>query len=111
MFQLLITVSILVWLMSSIVLATVFGAMFAPDKDRIVGRSIISFLLLLPCLAIVPLSFAASIILGAMLFIVGISIFGIRIALELIVDGIQEMDEDGNYIEKEEVIKPTAPWV
>jgi len=46
-----------------------------------------------------------------MLFIVGISIFGIRIALELIVDGIPEMDEDGNYIEKEEVIKPTAPWV
>ena len=47
MFHLLITVSILVWLMSSIVLATVFGAMFAPDKDRIVGRSIISFLLII----------------------------------------------------------------
>ena len=104
-------VGVLVWVMSSILFAVTFGAMFASDKSKIVARSIISALLLIPCLLIVPLGFIAGIILFIIAFILGVTIFGVRIVIELIVDGIPEMDEDGNYIEEEEVIKPTAPWV
>ena len=52
------------------------------------------------------------IILSIIIFIVGITIFGVRIACELIKDGIPEMDEDGNYIEKEtEQTTVSPPWV
>ena len=40
-----------------------------------------------------------------------ISIFGIRIAIELIRDGVPEMDDDGNIIEEKPQTNPTAPWV
>jgi hypothetical protein len=110
MLNILIVVGILVWGMTSIMMAAVCGAMFAPDKPKIISRSIISFLLLIPTLVVVPLGFAASIILSIIIFIVGISIFGVRIVCELIVDGIPEMDEDGNYIEKKES-PSTAPWI
>tara|TARA_R110001583_G_scaffold5920_2_gene31182 strand:+ start:1130 stop:1411 length:282 start_codon:yes stop_codon:yes gene_type:complete len=92
-------------------LAAAFGAMFIPDKEKITSRIIISLLLLLPCLAIIPLSFAAFIIMVAIFFIVGISVFGIRIALELLVDGIPEVDEEGNIVDKASKGEPTAPWV
>ena len=103
-------VGILVWAATSIILATMFGAMFAPDKERLVGRVVASSILLLPCIILVPLSFAALIILGTCVFIVGVTIFGVRSALELIIEGIPEMDDDGNIIEQNK-IKPTAPWV
>ena len=105
----LIIVGVLVWTMSSILFAVTFGAMFAPEKNKIVSRSIISALLLVPCLLIVPLGFVAGIILFIIAFILGVTIFGVRIVIELIVDGIPEMDEDGNFVEKE--VGPTAPWV
>ena len=67
---------------------------------------------LIPCLFVVPVGFAAGIILSIIIFIIGITIFGVRIACELIKDGIPEMDEDGNYIEKEtEQTTVSPPWV
>jgi hypothetical protein len=110
MLNFLIIVGVLVWTMSSILFAVTFGAMFAPDKNKIVSRSIISALLLAPCLLVVPLGFIAGIILIIIAFILGVTIFGVRIVIELIVDGIPEMDEDGNYVVKEEK-HPTAPWI
>jgi hypothetical protein len=104
-----IIVGIVCWVITSVLLAAMFGAMFSPDKEKITSRIIISSLLLIPSLAIVPLSFAAFILLCIMSFIVLISIFGIRTAVELVRDGVPEMDEDGNIIENSP--KPTAPWV
>tara|TARA_R100001082_G_scaffold96868_1_gene64553 strand:- start:44 stop:376 length:333 start_codon:yes stop_codon:yes gene_type:complete len=104
-----IFISVICWIITSILLAAVLGAMFSPNKEKLISRSIISCLFLVPSLAVVPLSFAAFIILCIISFIVLISIFGIRMAVELIRDGVPEMDEDGNLIQDK--IKPTAPWV
>jgi len=109
MFSFITIVGAIVWVLTSIMFAAVFGAMFSPEKNKIVSRSIISILLLVPALFVVPLGFIAGVILIIIGFIVCISIFGVRITLELIVDGIPEMDEDGNYVQ--EKVKPTAPWV
>jgi|TARA_R100001082_G_C4319330_1_gene140389 hypothetical protein len=112
MLNFIIIVGVLVWVMTSITFAATMGAAFAPDKPKIISRSIISLLLLIPSLFVVPLGFAAGIILSIIIFIVGITIFGVRIACELIKDGIPEMDEDGNYIEKEtEQTTVSPPWV
>tara|TARA_R110002033_G_scaffold83118_1_gene134072 strand:- start:714 stop:995 length:282 start_codon:yes stop_codon:yes gene_type:complete len=92
-------------------LASMVGAMFSPDKEKITGRIIISTLLLVPSLVIVPLSFAVVIIMAVIFFIVGVSVFGIRISLELLVEGIPEIDEQGNIVLKAPEVKPTAPWV
>ena len=53
--------------------------------------------------------FSISIILIVLL----LTTFGIKITLELLRDGIPEIDDDGNIIEVEEPITtpPTAPWV
>jgi len=112
MLNFIIIVGILVWVMTSIMFAATCGAMFAPTKRKIISRSIISCLLLVPCLVVVPLGFAAGMIIFIIAFIIGISIFGIKVACELIRDGIPEIDEDGNIIEEE--VKETTvspPWV
>ena len=106
-----IIVGIICWVITSVLMAAMFGAMFSPDKEKFTSRVIISSLLLVPSLAIVPLSFAAFIILCIMSFIILISIFGIRTAIELVRDGVPEMDDDGNIIEKKAPTAPTAPWV
>ena len=106
-----ITVGIICWFITAILMAATLGAMFAPDKEKFISRVVFSFLFLIPCVAVVPLSFAAFILLSIMLFIILISIFGIRTAIELVRDGVPEMDDDGNIIEKPVEVKPTAPWV
>ena len=106
----LVAVGGLAWIATSITLAAMFGAMFAPDKERLIGRIVVSTILLLPCMVLVPLSFTAFIILATCAFIVGVTIFGVRSALDLIIEGIPEVDDDGNIIERDE-IKPTAPWI
>ena len=112
MISVLIFLGVLIWAMTSVMIAATFGAAFAPDKPKIISRSIISLLILIPTLIIVPLGFVAGIILTFILFIIGISIFGVRIVCELIVDGIPEMDDDGNYIESEpEQTSVSPPWV
>jgi len=104
-------IGIIVWAITAVMVAAALGAMFVPDKEKLTGRIIISALLLVPSLAIIPLSFAACLIIIAIFFIVGVSVFGIRIALELVVDGIPEVDEEGNIVERAPSVKPTAPWV
>ena len=108
MVQVSITVGVVCWVITAFMAATMLGAMFSPDKEKLINRIILSTLFFIPCLLLVPLGFAAFIILSAIAFIIGITIFGFRIALELIVDGIPEMDDDGNFVERP---SPTAPWV
>ena len=110
MLNFIIVIGILVWVLTSIMFAAICGAMFAPTKRKIISRSIISTLLLIPCLVIVPLGFVAGIILTIIIFITGISIFGVRIVCELIKDGIPELDEDGNIIQEQEP-PSSPPWV
>ena len=90
-------------------LASMMGAMFAPDKSKVTARSILSVLLLAPTMIVVPLGFTAGILLAIIAFIVCVTIYGVRIICELIKDGIPEMDDDGNIIEKETTVSP--PWI
>jgi len=108
MVQICFTVGLICWIITSFMLTTMLGAMFSPDKEKLTTRVILSSLFFIPCLLLVPLGFAAFIILTVIAFIIGITIFGVRIALELIVDGIPEMDDKGNIVERP---SPTAPWV
>jgi len=100
---------VLCWFIASFLLAAMFGAMFVPDKENLISRSIISSLILIPTAVLVPLSFAACLLLCAIGIILALVIYGIRIALELIVDGIPEIDDNGNIVEP--AVKPSAPWV
>jgi len=102
-------VGILCWVISSIMIAAMFGAMFSPDKQKLTTRIIVSCLLLIPSIIIIPLSFAAFILLSIICTVLGLTIFGMKIALELLRDGIPEVDDDGNIIEPK--VSSTAPWV
>lgn len=108
MVQVSFTVGVICWVITAFMVATMLGAMFSPDKEKLITRVVLSTLFFIPCLLLVPLSFAAFIILVTIAFIIGITIFGVRTALELIVDGIPEVDDDGNIVE---IKSPTAPWV
>ena len=108
MVQISIIVGVICWIMTSFMTTAMLGAMFSPDKEKLTTRVVLSLLFFIPCLLLVPLGIAAFIILAAIAFIIGITIFGFRIALELIVDGIPEMDDDGNFVKRS---SPTAPWV
>ena len=109
MLNLLLVVGLFIWLIVAAILATTMGAMFAPDKSKVTARSILSVLLLAPTMIVVPLGFAAGILLAIIVFIVCVTIYGVRIICELIKDGIPEMDDDGNLIEKETTVSP--PWI
>ena len=90
-------------------MAAMLGAMFSPVKQKLITRIVIAVLLLIPCLVLIPLSFAVSILFFLFVFILGLTIFGIRISLELLIDGIPEIDKDGNLVEPGPT--HTAPWV
>jgi len=107
--QVSVCIGMLCWLITSVLLAAMFGAMFVPDKENLISRSIISFLILIPTIVLVPLSFVACLLLCVVGIILVLTIYGIRIAHELIVDGIPEIDDDGKIVEPP--IKPSAPWV
>ena len=109
--QIIITIGFVCWVSASIMLVATFGAMFAPDKQKIISRCVLSAILFLPALALVPLSFAACALLVTIAFILGITIWGIRTAIELLIDGIPEMDDEGNIIEPKTTETNTAPWV
>jgi hypothetical protein len=109
MLNLLIVVGLFIWLIVAAMLATMMGAIFAPDKNKITVRSILSVLLLAPTMIVVPLGFVAGILLAIIVFIVCVTIYGVRIICELIKDGIPEMDDDGNVVEKETTLSP--PWI
>ena len=107
--EIFIVIGVICWTLSAIVMAATFGAMFSPDKPKMVSRIVISSLLLVPSMLLIPLSFVAFILLSIIL-VLGLTIFGIRITIELLRDGIPEMDDDGNIIEEVQV-SSTAPWV
>jgi len=109
MLNLLLVVGLFIWLIVAAILATTMGAMFAPDKSKVTARSILSVLLLAPTMIVVPLGFAAGILLAIIVFIVCVTIYGVRIICDLIKDGIPEMDDEGNVIEKETTVSP--PWI
>jgi uncharacterized membrane protein len=111
MVQVSITVGVVCWIITAFLLATMLGAMFSPDKEKLTTRVVLSILFFIPSLLVVPLSFAAFFILVTIFFIIGITIFGVRTALELIVDGIPEIDEEGNLVERKTPASFTAPWV
>jgi len=110
LFQISVGVGILCWLSASIMVAAIFGAMFAPDKPKLISRCAISAILFIPALVLVPLSFATCILIIAIAFILCLTIWGVRMALELLVEGIPEMDDQGNIIDST-VKASTAPWV
>ena len=107
--QISLYVGVFCWLITSILLAAMLGAMIAPDKEKLISRSIISFLIFIPTIVLVPLSFAACLLLCVIGIILALTIYGIRITVELIVDGIPEVDDHGNIVEPP--AKPSAPWV
>ena len=108
--EIFIVIGVICWTLSAIVMAAPFGAMFSPDKPKMVSRIVISSLLLVPSMLLIPLSFVAFILLSIIFLVLGLTIFGIRITIELLRDGIPEMDDDGNIIEEVQV-SSTAPWV
>ena len=109
MLSIVVFVSIFIWLIIAAMLAAMIGAFIAPDKSKIIIRSLLTILLLAPTLVIVPLSFAAFILLIIIIFITCVSIYGVKIVCELIKDGIPELDEEGNEISKETTLSP--PWI
>ena len=111
MVQVSITVGLVCLIITAFLLATMLGAMFSPDKEKFTTRIILSTLFFVPCLLLVPLSFAAFFLLATMSFIIGIPKFGIRTALELLVHGIPEIDDEGNIVQKDTPVPPTAPWI
>ena len=40
----LVVVGVLVWIATSITLAAMLGAMFAPDKEKLIGRIVLQYL-------------------------------------------------------------------
>jgi len=109
MLNFVLVVGVFIWLIIAAMLASMLGAMFAPDKSKVTTRSILSVLLLAPTIIVVPLGFAAGILLAIIVFIVCVTIYGVRIICELIKDGIPEVDENGNVVEKETTLSP--PWI
>jgi len=110
LFEISVGVGILCWVCASIMVAAMFGAMFAPDKPKLISRCVISGILFIPALVLVPLSFATCILIITIAFILGLTLWGVRAALDLIVEGIPEMDDEGNIIEAK-AESNTAPWV
>ena len=82
-----------IWGTSSLMIASMFAAMFAPLKEQLLLRSFYVLLLLVPALILVPLSFAAFTLVFATGIILVLTVIGLKGTAELIVSGIPEMDE------------------
>jgi len=85
-----------VWGVSSLLIASMFAAMFAPEKEQILLRSFYITLLLVPALILIPLSFAVFTLVSAMIIILVSTVVGLKATGELVVNGIPEIDENGN---------------
>ena len=85
-----------VWGVSSLLMASMFAAMFAPDKEHVMLRSFYLTLFLVPALILVPLSFAAFTLVVITGLILVLTVVGLKGTAELILNGIPTMDEDGN---------------
>ena len=78
-----------IWGTSSLMIASMFAALFAPEKEQLLLRSFYVLLLLVPALILVPLSFAAFTLVLA-------SVVSLKGTAELIIHGIPEMEEHAN---------------
>tara|TARA_R100000315_G_C5171860_1_gene99218 strand:- start:160 stop:495 length:336 start_codon:yes stop_codon:yes gene_type:complete len=85
-----------VWGITSLLTSSIFAALFAPEKERILLRCFYTVLLLVPSLIIVPLSFAAFTLIIATGFGLLLTIIGPRGIVELIFNGIPAMEEPDN---------------
>tara|TARA_R110000824_G_scaffold201739_3_gene385890 strand:+ start:544 stop:879 length:336 start_codon:yes stop_codon:yes gene_type:complete len=110
LFQICLIIGAICWLSAAAIMAAMFGAMFAPDKPKLISRCVISSILFIPALVLVPLSFTAGVLIITIAAILGLTLCGVRMALELIMEGIPEIDDEGNLIEVPRKTN-TAPWV
>ena len=85
-----------VWGLSSLLIASMFAALFAPLKEQLLLRTFYVLLLVVPALILVPLSFAAFTLVFATGLIVVLTVIGLKGTAELIVSGIPEVEEDTN---------------
>ena len=85
-----------VWGVSSLLVASMFAALFAPVKEHLLLRILYFILLLIPALILVPLSFAAFTLVITTGLIVVLTIVGLKGTAELIINGIPTMEEPDN---------------
>tara|TARA_R110000824_G_scaffold209746_2_gene395607 strand:- start:3940 stop:4275 length:336 start_codon:yes stop_codon:yes gene_type:complete len=85
-----------IWGTSSLMIASMFAALFAPEKEQLLLRSFYVLLLLVPALILVPLSFAAFTLVLASVVILISTIVSLKGTAELIIHGIPEMEEHAN---------------
>tara|TARA_R110002020_G_scaffold1548_1_gene6958 strand:- start:427 stop:762 length:336 start_codon:yes stop_codon:yes gene_type:complete len=82
-----------IWGVSSLLMASMFAAMFAPVKEHILLRCFYLILLLVPALILIPLSFAAFTLVFAVAIILVSTVVGLKATAELVLNGIPEIDE------------------
>jgi len=82
-----------IWGLTSLLTASMFAAMFAPEKEQLISRSFYTLLLLVPALILIPLSFAACILVIAAGFCIALTIVGPKGTVELVLNGVPELDE------------------
>ena len=85
-----------VWGVSSLLVASMFAALFAPVKEQLIRRCFYTLLLLVPTLLLIPLSFAACALVFAAGFCIALTIVGPKGTAELIINGIPTMEEPDN---------------
>jgi len=85
-----------VWGVSSLLMASMFAAMFAPEKEHVMLRSFYLALLIVPALILVPLSFAAFTLVVATGLILVLTVVGLKGTAELILNGVPTMEEPDN---------------
>ena len=85
-----------IWGLTSLLTASMFAAMFAPEKEQVILRCFYGLLLLVPAAILIPLSFAACILVLAAGFCLALTIVGPKGTAELIASGIPEIKDDEN---------------
>tara|TARA_R100001594_G_C3928366_1_gene237500 strand:- start:140 stop:478 length:339 start_codon:yes stop_codon:yes gene_type:complete len=88
-----------IWGLTSLLTASMFAAMFAPEKERIILRCFYTALMLVPAIIIIPLSFAACALIIATGFFLLLTIIGPKAIAELVLNGIPEMDFDDENLD------------
>jgi len=106
--QILIYIAIVCWGSSSLMIAAMFGAAFAPEQGKITKRIIFTIILLLPSIVLIPISFGACALLMLAGVVLALTVVSIKIAVELVANGIPEIDIDGKIVENNTTVTP--PW-
>jgi|TARA_R110000744_G_scaffold239126_3_gene356551 hypothetical protein len=106
--QILIYIAIVCWGSSSLMIAAMFGAAFAPERSKTIKRIIFTIILLPPSIVLIPISFIACWLLVMAGVVLALTVVSIKIAVELIANGIPEIDMDGKIVEERTATTP--PW-